>query len=170
MSELQGACALGQLPKLAEVVVSRQAGAKRLTADLQEIPGVTPPHQEANDEPVFWKYAVQVDPEIIPGGAVALAKSLKEWGIASAPRYIQKPAFRCQVFSEQRTFGNSRWPFTLARPEAVDYSAELFPGTFHYLERVLVLPWNEQYTTEHLDYIARAVRFCAEALVEGGTK
>jgi dTDP-4-amino-4,6-dideoxygalactose transaminase len=168
MSELQGACALAQLPKLADVVGRRRAAAGRLTADLQDVAGVATPHHESRDEPVYWKYALLVDPAVIPGGAVALGKALKEWGIASAPRYIQKPAFRCQVFREQRTFGNSRWPFTLARPEAIDYSAERFPGTFQYLDRVLVLPWNEKYTDEHLDYIARAVRFCADELREGG--
>lgn len=167
MSELQGACALGQLPKLVEIVASRRDCANRLTADLQDIPGIATPHHAPSDEPVYWKYALLVDPAIVPGGAVALGKALKEWGIASAPRYIQKPAFRCQVFRDQRTFGNSRWPFTQARPEAIDYSDAHFPGTLQYLERVLVLPWNEQYTNEHLDYIARAVRFCAEALVEG---
>ncbi len=85
-----------------------------------------------------------------------------------APRYIQKPAFRCEVFRDQRTFGNSRWPFTLARPEAVDYAAERFPGTFEYLDRVLVLPWNEKYTAEHVNYLAASIRDAATRLSEGG--
>ena len=75
----------------------------------------------------------------------------------SAPRYIQKPAFQCQVFREQNTFGSSRWPFTLARPEAVDYDPEKFPGTFSGLEGILVLPWNEKYTDEHVEYIGNAL-------------
>jgi hypothetical protein len=83
---------------------------------------------------------------------------LKEKGIASAPRYIQKPAFQCEVFREQRTFGRSRYPFTLARPEAIDYSPDRFPGTFAALEGVLVLPWNERYTGEHIDYLADCLR------------
>ncbi len=166
-SELQGACALGQLPKLPDIVKSRRQTAKVLTAELQGVAGVEAPAQEEHDDPVFWKYALLVNPDIIPGGAVALGKALKEWGIASAPRYIQKPAFRCQVFRDQKTFGNSRWPFTLARPEAVDYSAERFPGTFQYLDRVLVLPWNEKYTAEHVEYIAKAIHQCCTALREG---
>ena len=95
---------------------------------------------------------------MIPGGAVGLAKKLKEErGIFSAPRYIQKPAFQCQVIAEQRTFGNSRWPFTLARPGALDYSRKKFPGTFAGLESILVLPWNERYTDEHVHYIADSI-------------
>lgn len=167
MSELQGACALGQLPKLAAVVQARSESANWLTRNLQEIAGVSTPSIDERNVCVYWKYALRVDPNVIPGGAVALGKALKEWGIASAPRYIQKPAFRCQIFRDQKTFGNSRWPFTLARPDAVDYATERFPGTFEYLERVLVLPWNEKYTEEHLNYIAQAVRQCADKLAGG---
>ena len=99
-----------------------------------------------------------MDSDEIEGGAVGLASELREsYGIFSAPRYIQKPAFQCQIFRDQVTFGKSRFPFTEARPEAVDYSPEKFPGTFAGLEAILVLPWNEAYTSEHVDYIANAI-------------
>ncbi len=93
-----------------------------------------------------------------------MAQLLKEKGIASSPRYIQKPAFMCEVFQKQRTFGTSRYPFTLARPEAVNYDESHFPGTFEALDGVLVLPWNENYTVEHVDYIAYALREAAARL------
>jgi dTDP-4-amino-4,6-dideoxygalactose transaminase len=158
MSELQGAVAAAQLPKLAGIVERRRATANQMTAKLQGLAGVTPPYHDPRNQPVYWKYCLRVDGQVIADGAVGLAKKLKEErGIFSAPRYIQKPAFQCEVFEQQRTFGNSRWPFTLATPEAVDYSPALFPGTFTGLEQVLVLPWNEAYTAEHIDYIADAV-------------
>lgn len=93
-----------------------------------------------------------------------MGAALKERGIASAPRYIQKPAFMCEVFQKQKTFGTSRFPFTLARAEAVDYDAGRFPGTFEALEGVLVLPWNERYTDEHVDYIGEAIYDAAHRL------
>jgi hypothetical protein len=62
------------------------------------------------------------------------------------------------VFTEQRTFGQSRWPFTLARPEALDYDPARFPGTFAYLDSVLVLPWNERYEEPHVERLAAAIR------------
>ncbi len=162
MSELQGAVAVAQLAKLDGVVRSRVDSAAYLTRKLNGIAGIETPWQDPRAVHTFWKYCLRVDSSVIRGGAPGLATLLKERGIASAPRYIQKPAFRCAVFAEQRTFGNSRWPFPLARPEAVDYSAERFPGTFAALEGVLVLPWSEKYGAEHLDYIASAVRECAE--------
>jgi perosamine synthetase len=158
MSELQGAVAVAQLSKLWGCVEHRRLAAKKMTQKLQGLTGIEPPYHDDCNTHVYWKYCLRVDSSIVPDGAVGLAKKLKEKGIFSAPRYIQKPAFQCEIFEKQRTFGNSRFPFTLARPEAVDYNPELFPGTFAGLEAVLVLPWNEAYTDEHIDYIATAIR------------
>lgn len=166
-SELQTACAVGQLPKLPGVVAARVELAARMDELLAGTPGVEVPHRELGDVHAYWKYSLRIDPAVIPGGPAALAKALKEADIASAPRYIQKPAFRCQVFRDQQTFGNSRWPFTLARPEAVDYAAGRFPGTFEYLDRVLVLPWNEKYTADHLNYLASSIYQAATKLAGG---
>jgi dTDP-4-amino-4,6-dideoxygalactose transaminase len=158
LSELQGAVAVAQLPKLEDVVRGRRRTAERLTAALRGLPGIETPWVDARAEHSWWKYCLRVDGGVVEGGAAGLGRVLKERGIASAPRYIQKPAFQCAVFREQRTFGRSRYPFTLARPEAVDYSPERFPGTFAALEGVLVLPWNERYTDEHVDYLADCLR------------
>jgi len=158
MSELQGAVAAAQLPKLGWSVDKRQRAAKLLDEKLRDVVGIETPLAYAGCTHTYWKYCLRVDGNVIEGGSPALGAQLKERGIMSAPRYIVKPAFRCQVFSEQRTFGNSRWPFTLARPEAVDYSDAKFMGTKEGLERVLVLPWNEKYTDDHVDYLAGAIR------------
>lgn len=157
MTELQGAVAVAQLGKLADVVERRIALADELTQLLASVPGIQTPHVAKADAHTYWKYCLRVDPEVVPGGTVALGAALKKHGIFSAPRYIQKPAFECEVFRKQRTFGDSRWPFTLARPEAVDYAAERYPGTYEGLNTILVLPWNERYTEDHIRYIAEAV-------------
>lgn len=162
MCELQGAVAVAQLSKLWSCVEHRRIAARKMTQKLQGIVGIETPFCDDRNTHVYWKYCLRVDSSIVPDGAVGLAKKLKEKGIFSAPRYIQKPAFQCMIFEQQRTFGNSRFPFTLARPEAVDYTPSKFPGTFAGLEAVLVLPWNEAYTDNHIDYIANAIR---EALV-----
>jgi dTDP-4-amino-4,6-dideoxygalactose transaminase len=164
ISELQGAVAVAQLSKLDAVVKNRVDAADSLTRQLQGIPGLETPKVTAKGFHTYWKYCLRVDGRVIEGGAVGLGKKLKEKGIASAPRYIQKPAFMCEVFQKQRTFGTSRYPFTLARPEAVNYDRSKFGGTYEALEGVLVLPWNERYTQEHLDYIAAAVRSGAASL------
>lgn len=165
MSELQGAVATAQLEKLADVVRNRREAAARLTKQLEFVPGIETPWVHEDNLHSFWKYCLRVDPEVIEGGSRGLGAALAERGIACAPRYIQKPAFECEVFREQRTFGASRWPFTLARPEALDWSAERFAGTYEGLAHVLVLPWNEAYTEAHVEQVAVAVRECVAGLV-----
>jgi dTDP-4-amino-4,6-dideoxygalactose transaminase len=164
LSELQGAVAVAQLAKLEAVAASRIGTANELTGLIAGLPGVLPPAVSPGDVHTYWKYILTVDSSRINGGAVGLGKFLKEKGIASAPRYIQKPAFECQIFRDQQTFGSSRFPFTLAQPEAVDYSRGRYPKTYAALEGVLVLPWNEKYTGEHVEYIANAIRQGVQAL------
>ncbi|MFO0935674.1 MAG: DegT/DnrJ/EryC1/StrS family aminotransferase [Gemmataceae bacterium] len=164
MSELCGAVASAQLGKLDGVVESRVKSAAQLTSQLQGIPGIETPWSDPRAVHTYWKYCLRIDSNLIAGGAPGIAKPLKERGIASAPRYIQKPAFQCEVIRDHKTFGQSKWPFTLARPEAIDYRPERFPGTFAALDQILVLPWTEKYETQHLDYLAASVRECAELL------
>lgn len=157
MTELQGAVGVGQLPKLKRLVQSRISAAQTLTRKLAGLPGVEPPYVNPFSIHTYWKYCLRVSRDVVPGGAVALAKKLKIRQVFCAPRYIQKPAFMCRIFQEQKTLGNSRFPFTLARPEILNYEASRFPLTLKALDDSLVLPWNENYLEEHLEYIASSI-------------
>jgi dTDP-4-amino-4,6-dideoxygalactose transaminase len=166
MNELTGAVALAQLEKLQWSVERRQQMAERLTELLQEIPGLEPPVVTPGGEHTYWKYCLRVDPAEIPGGTDALGGLLRQRGVGCAPRYIQKPAFACEVLRDRRTFGDSGFPFTSARPEAVAYDAADYPGTLDALAHILVLAWNECYTREHVDAIAEVIRQSVAQLKE----
>ena len=163
ITELQSAVILAGVSRLPENVRARIEAADHLSALLADVRGVSTPSVRPDDVCSYWRYALRVDADAIPGGPGTLAGRLQFNDIAAAPRYIQKPAFRCKVIADQITFGTSGWPFSLARPEAVDYRDELFPGTYAGLEQVLVLPWNERFTTAHADRLAEAI---SEAMVE----
>ncbi len=168
LTELQGAVALGQLGKLVAGVDRRRAAAAQLDDAVAGIDGLTAVPAAAGHQHAYWRYIVHVDAAQIPGGPVAVGSALRPLGIPSSPRYIAKPAFRCGVFADQKTFGDSRWPFTLARPETVDYSAERFPGTFAFLDSVLVLSLNERYTGEHVAFVADGLRSAVSLAIDGG--
>ncbi|MCB2136440.1 MAG: DegT/DnrJ/EryC1/StrS family aminotransferase [Rhodobacteraceae bacterium] len=156
MTELQGAVALAQLDKLDFSITQRRVMAERMTARIGDLVGLTTPYAPAEGRQGFWKYALLVAPDL--GGPDALATELRAGDIASAPRYIRKPAFECAVIRDQRTFGNSRFPFSLARPEVLDYAAENYAGVYAFLRQVLVLPWNERLQEVHVDMIADRIR------------
>ncbi len=170
LTELQGAVARAQLKKLPSVVERRRAGAAALSRLLAGTPGLTLPAAAQGSTHVYWKYPLIVDPDVIEGGADALGAALKERGVFCVPRYIQKPAFECRVFRERNTFGSSGWPLSCRRQmglSEVSYDAAEYPGTRQGLERVVVLPWNERYTDEHIAFIAASVREAVEALGRG---
>ena len=160
ISELIGAVALAQLAKLNGVVARRRASAKKFTELIKDIKGITPQARPADSNPVFWKYCVNIDEAKAGVGLTEIAASMRSAGVFAMPRYIGKPAFECQIFRDKVTFGTSGWPYTDASrkglPE-VDYDRKNFPGTIKALSHVLVIPWNEFYTDEHVCFISNAL-------------
>ncbi|MCX7017181.1 MAG: DegT/DnrJ/EryC1/StrS family aminotransferase [Candidatus Sumerlaeota bacterium] len=167
MTELQGAVVLGQLGKVERVVEARVQMAAIMDRLLEGVPGVQIPKVTAHSKHVYWKYCVRVDPDVIRGGVDAFGRYLAERGIACAPRYIQKPAFMCQILRDQVTFGKSGFPFRgphRAGLPPVEYRPEDYPGAAKALAEVCVLPWNEKYSEEDVEYIAGVVKEAANAL------
>ncbi len=158
MTELQAAVAYEQLKKLDSSVAQRQKMAALLDEKIADIEGIESYKPADNATMTYWKFCLRVDESVIEDGSVGLAGALKTYDVASAPRYVVKPAYKCMVFKDQNTLGDSHFPFNLARPEAVDYSDEKFPGTLKGLHDVLVLPINEKYTEEHIDFLANSIR------------
>lgn len=157
MTELQGAVAVAQLEKLQWSVQQRQKMADRLAEKLQGLANVQLPDVTPGATHVYWKYYLRLTQDNVGDVAKVLRE---EYDIASAPRYIVKPAFMCEVLRDKRTFGDSHWPYEgecrAGEPE-VDYDPASFPGTVDGLVHVLVLPWNDRYTEEHVDYMAMAI-------------
>lgn len=169
MTELQGAVARAQLRKLDGLVERRQRSAAHLSELLAGLPGVTLPAAASGGLHSFWRYSLSVDPDVIPGGADALGAALAEDGIRCQPSYISNLAFECEVIARQRTYGNSRWPFSHhSNGPNPPYDRGICPGAARGLERVLVLPWNEAYTAEHVEFIGSAVRSAVARLVVPG--
>jgi dTDP-4-amino-4,6-dideoxygalactose transaminase len=162
MTELQAAVAYEQLKKLDFSVAQRQKMASLLDEKIKDIDGIESYRPAESSTMTYWKYCLRVDDAKIEDGAVGLAKALKTYDVASAPRYVVKPAYKCQVFRDQNTFGDSHYPFNLARPEAIDYNDANFQGTIKGLHDVLVLPINERYEEKHIEFLASSIREAVE--------
>lgn len=162
MTELQAAVAYEQLKKLDFSVSQRQKMARLLDEKIADIDGIESYKPAENATMTYWKFCLRVDDRVIEDGAVGLAKALKTYDVASAPRYVVKPAYKCQVFRDQNTFGDSHYPFNLARPEAVNYDDDNFQGTIKGLHDVLVLPINERYEEKHMEFLADSIREAVE--------
>ena len=167
MTELAGAVAVAQLEKVDDVVNARVKNAAVMDDLLADVDGIETPRITPGSKHVYWKYCLRVNPAVIKGGVDEFAKKMKERGIFCVPRYIQKPAFMCQVLHDQATFGKSRWPFVgpqRAGLPPVQWRPEDYPGTTEALAKVCVVPWNEFYNTEDIQHIAESVMEIARQL------
>ena len=156
MTELQGAVALAQFEKVTSVVQNRRHMAGELDARLASVEGVSYPVCPEGDNHVYWKYPLTVDTGHVGMDVDALAERLNHLGVASAPRYIRKPAFECEVLKDRVTLGKSEYPFSL-RPDLLPARSEDYAGTMQALSHILVLPWNENYTIGHVQFIASTI-------------
>lgn len=166
MTELEAAVATAQLSLIDQNVAVRRANADQLTDELEDVPGVSLTSVIEGAVPSYWRIGLIVDPDLVPGGTDALAARLRSVDVPAASRYIKKPAFQTGLFVEQRTLGESRWPFTLASEEALDYSPERFPGAFEFLSRILVVPWNEKLSMAHVRRISDAIAESVDELIK----
>jgi len=167
LTELQGAVALAQLRKLDWVVERRREVAAQLTAGLQGIPGLLLPRDPDGGRHSWWKYAFFVDPDVVDGGAMQLGKRMKDRGVFCIPRYIQKPAFECQLFLDFNASPVSQLPLEhnprRKQPQPL-FDRRDYPGAVRALDRVIVLPINELYQKAHVDYVTEVIRSEARVL------
>lgn len=151
LTELQGAVALGQLEKVQDVVEKRQRTVKAFFELLKDVPGLELPRVHPDATCSWWKVALRVtDPSELDD----FAGKVRAAGVPAAPRYIQKPAFECQVVREwlaERGLG-------LRKGVSYEQRQEAYPGSYAGLAQVLIVAWNEFYTDEHVKEIAGAVR------------
>ncbi len=167
MNELTAAVGVAQLGKLTGVVSRRRATAAQLTGLIADLPGITPQAAPEDSEPSYWKFCVNID-ETKTRPLNEIAGKMRSAGISAVPRYIVKPAFECRIFRGKVTLGTSHWPYSdpsRAGLPPVDYDRNNFPGAIRALSQVLVIPWNEFYTEEHVSYISSSLHAAAAAEV-----
>jgi len=169
LSELQGAVALAQLAKLDGVVTRRNASATKLTKLLANLRGIETPIVTRESKHVYWRYPIRIRPEVLGSDVTKLADLIRKRGVHCMPRYIQKPAFECQVIRDRVTFGNSHWPWEGSHMQGrapIVYDKKDYAGTYDALAHVIVIPWNEFYTDAHVQAIADAVVHAEDSVLK----
>lgn len=153
MTEMQAAIARVQLTRLEEVVTARRATAHRLTAALEDLPGLTPAPPEGTS---YWQFPLIVDPERTGTDAHRLGEALRAEGIPAHGGYITRPLYLTPVFTRRETYGTSGAPLDKA---SQTFAAGLCPITEELIGgRLLVISWNEMYDAEDEKDIAAALR------------
>lgn len=143
MTELQAAVARAQLAKLPGVVGARRRTAALLLDALKGVPGVRLPRPDGH---AWWLF-----PLVLPGGgAPELAAGLAAAGIPARAGYLAEPLNRAPVWAAP-VYGSSRYPLAGYSPAACPEAERLVAET------LVVIDWNERYTTEHVEAVAREI-------------
>jgi dTDP-4-amino-4,6-dideoxygalactose transaminase len=154
MSELQGAVALAQLGKLRGAVKRRRERAAQLTEMIDGFPNVSPPFVPANTKHSWWLYMLRATK------AKELGEKIVGEGVPAWVQYIIDPLYCSPIFTELKTYGASGYPLsTFARQK---YGLGLCPNAESALREVIAIHWNENYTPEHVEQFAQAIRKAAD--------
>jgi dTDP-4-amino-4,6-dideoxygalactose transaminase len=156
MTELQGAVALAQLRKLPRLIAVRRAMADRLTQHLRGITGLVPPSEEPGVLPSWWMYPFSIDESVLGMPIDQFAETLLVEGVKVRRQYLPEPIFEYDVLKHQRTYGESRYPFSAFpyQPPRIDD----FPGFREFGQRLLLLFWSHHVRPRHVNAIAAALR------------
>lgn len=155
MSELQGAVALAQLPKVVRVVQRRRERASQLTSLLANVPGVRPPVVPARTNPSYWLYMMRVDEKAAGVSTAQFGAALLGEGVPAWVQYMVKPLYLCNLFMELRTYGSSQFPFVQYGRQ--EYQSGLCPQAEMALSTVIAIHWNENYSEAQVEQMGAAI-------------
>ena len=156
MTELQGAIALAQARKLPKLVAARRTAANLLTARLSEIPGLVPPPSQDGVNPSWWTYPFTINEAEMGVDIQEFLAGIRVEGVRTQAQYLPTPIFEYEMFKHQRTYGESRFPFSAFPYETP--RIEDFPGFTHFNRTQMFLWWSHRVRKPHIDQICRAMR------------
>lgn len=156
MTELQAAVLLPQLTRLTETVARRIAAAESLSAELNAIDGVSGPDTDPRSTQTYWKYLLTVESQ---NSALCerIATALDEREAIVGPRYLHLPLFAKSLFTRYPRRLVGRAAATFHEPGGSD-DLDLFPGVRAFMDRSIVLWWNENVSAHHVERIAELIR------------
>ena len=107
---------------------------------------------------MYWQYPLIISEAA--GDMREWAAALTAEGIPANGGYLTGPLYAAPAVRERITYGDSGFPL-----QDVSYPVGLCPNAEELINnRLLVLPWNENYTQSDVDDIVAAIRKVHKAL------
>jgi dTDP-4-amino-4,6-dideoxygalactose transaminase len=165
MTELQGAVALAQMEKVADVVRTRNELGDLLTERIRRAPGILPTPVTDGGRHTYWSYGLRV----VGGDPARFVKALNAEGIPAGHGYIGKPIYMCMAaLADRLTFGSSHHPLDGCHGGRVlTYGEGMCPRTEAILRQMVTLSIHEHLEREDIEDMARGISKVAEALLTG---
>lgn len=126
MTEIEAAIARQQLKKLDRLLGPRIAAAHYLAERLSDIPGLTAPVAIPGVRHGYYVFALKYDAAKIGLPRIRFVEALRAEGIPIGMGYVE-PLYLQPMYQQRIAIGAHGFPFSEARPEAVNYARGLCP-------------------------------------------
>jgi dTDP-4-amino-4,6-dideoxygalactose transaminase len=167
MTELQGAVALAQLPKLDGVIADRRRWGHLLEDLLADVPGISFPRLPEGNESVYWLFPITVDTARLNASIGQVTAAISAEGIPVGPGYVM-PLYLTPALAEGKTYGDSHFPFDspYTTRSYTEYKRGLCPVAENMSDVMFNVPINERYTEQDVRDIAAAITKVANAFAD----
>jgi dTDP-4-amino-4,6-dideoxygalactose transaminase len=161
MSDLMAAVGVAQLGRIDDYVARRRAAGAIMEDMLWEVPGIMPQKKASpDDRSGFYVHGFSYDEDEVGVSLEQFTKAVQAEGAPAGGPYIRGMGlYRYPIFAEERTYGNSRYPFVDEQGNRrVDYNALHLRVLEEELPKTLTVGGNSSYTEEDATDIATAIR------------
>lgn len=161
MSEIDGALAAVQLPKLDGIVRKRRELGDRLNRELVKIKGIIPQGKPAHAECSYFFYLLRIDPRFINCTRDRFIQELRKEGIPALGAYVREPIYRSPYFL-QKAFFPGVWPAEVVSGRQYDYGNVSLPGAEEAVATGISLTLHEGFEDSDIDDYVAAIKIVAE--------
>lgn len=157
ISEPQSAIAAAQMERMVEFTQKRARVGRILNEALKDIPGVLPPHADAEDCWTVWFYMMRVDEKVLGCDRAQFVEALHAEGVPNYPGYIGTPLYRYPIFQNENFFAG-RWPVKDLGLTTMDYKKVSCPVAEEILKSCVTIGVSEVCSEEWAQLVGAAVR------------
>jgi len=160
MSPLQAAVGLAQLGRLEETLSRRARVAEIVDDIIYELPGITRPNYREGDRVSYYTYVFKAEERVLGVTPALFNDALTAEGVDSSQGALAgQPLYRFPVFAEEKTYGNSHYPFVDEQgTRRIDYNALTLPVAERELPKIVSFISNSRHTEEYAVDIGNAIR------------
>ena len=106
----------------------------------------------------WWIFSFQIDEEVLSCSVDEFRAAIQAEGLPFGTGYAGGiPICMYPFLKQRRAYGNSHFPWEPPYGRGVEYRAEDYPDTYWAQENTFVTSWNEGYTEEDVEDIARGL-------------
>ncbi len=133
MNEIEAALSSIQLKKLKKFQIERTKLAEYLSEKLSFFKGLIMPGTRSGCDHTYYRFAIRMDPDVIPINAKTFVKALNAEGLDWLADYI--PLNQYPLYGKQVAFGEKGCPFKCPHYNgSPDYSMDTLPNVRHNLK------------------------------------